>query len=199
MAKIFIIIVSLTCKTSFLIKNVYSRIYVLISIDFWHSVMYQKDDCYLSELSRYSSYSLKFLLWLVTSLNNVGNKLMKSESEVTQSCPTLCDPMDCSLPGSSVHGIFKARVLEWVTMKENPIPWDCFYDYDKSLHTQVLNCSQHFAQNIPLLNICWVEVCVCVCVCVWLNGITNSTDMNLSKIWKMVKDREAWNAVVGHD
>ena len=105
MAKIFIIIVSLTCKTSFLIKNVYSRIYVLISIDFWHSVMYQKDDCYLSELSRYSSYSLKFLLWLVTSLNNVGNKLMKSESEVTQSCPTLCDPMDCSLPGSSVHGI----------------------------------------------------------------------------------------------
>ena len=38
---------------------------------------------------------------------------MKSESEVTQSCPTLSDPMDCSLPGSSVHGIFQARVLEW--------------------------------------------------------------------------------------
>ena len=38
---------------------------------------------------------------------------VKSESEVTQSCPTLCDPMDCSLPGSSFHGIFKARVLEW--------------------------------------------------------------------------------------
>ena len=37
----------------------------------------------------------------------------KSESEVTQSCPTLSDPMDCSLPGSSVHGIFQARVLEW--------------------------------------------------------------------------------------
>ena len=37
----------------------------------------------------------------------------KSESEVTQSCPTLCIPMDCSLPGSSVHGIFQARVLEW--------------------------------------------------------------------------------------
>ena len=39
---------------------------------------------------------------------------VKSESEVTQSCLTLCDPMDCSLPGSSVHGIFQARVLEWV-------------------------------------------------------------------------------------
>ena len=38
---------------------------------------------------------------------------MKSESEVTQSCPTLSDPMDCSSPGSSVHGIFQARVLEW--------------------------------------------------------------------------------------
>ena len=37
----------------------------------------------------------------------------KSESEVAQSCPTLSDPMDCSLPGSSVHGIFQARVLEW--------------------------------------------------------------------------------------
>ena len=38
---------------------------------------------------------------------------VKSESEVTQSCPTLIDPMDCSPPGSSVHGIFQARVLEW--------------------------------------------------------------------------------------
>ena len=38
---------------------------------------------------------------------------VKNESEVTQSCPTLSDPMDCSLPGSSVHGIFQARVLEW--------------------------------------------------------------------------------------
>ena len=38
---------------------------------------------------------------------------VKSESEVTQSCPTLSDPMDYSLPGSSVHGIFQARVLEW--------------------------------------------------------------------------------------
>ena len=38
---------------------------------------------------------------------------VKSESEVAQSCPALRDPMDCSLPGSSVHGIFHARVLEW--------------------------------------------------------------------------------------
>ena len=38
---------------------------------------------------------------------------VKSESEVAQSCPTLSDPMDCTLPGSSIRGIFQARVLEW--------------------------------------------------------------------------------------
>ena len=38
---------------------------------------------------------------------------VKSESEVAQSCPTLRDPMDCSPPGSAIHGIFQARVLEW--------------------------------------------------------------------------------------
>ena len=41
---------------------------------------------------------------------------VKSESEVAQLCPTLSNPMDCSLPGSSVHGIFQARVLEWVAI-----------------------------------------------------------------------------------
>jgi len=38
---------------------------------------------------------------------------VKSESKVTQPCPTFSDPMDCSLPGSSIHWIFQARVLEW--------------------------------------------------------------------------------------
>ena len=41
---------------------------------------------------------------------------VKSESEVAQLCPTQGDPMDCSPPGSSVHGIFQARVLEWVAI-----------------------------------------------------------------------------------
>ena len=40
----------------------------------------------------------------------------KNESEVVQSCLTLSDPVDCSLPGSSVHGIFQVRVLEWVAI-----------------------------------------------------------------------------------
>ena len=48
---------------------------------------------------------------------------VKSESEAAQSCPTLSDPMDSSLPGSSAHGIFQARVLEWgaIAFSENTV------------------------------------------------------------------------------
>ena len=66
---------------------------------------------------------------LIECLMNYGRRFMtlyrrqgsrpspwKSESEVSQSCPTFCDPMDCSLPHSSVHRIFQARVLEWVAI-----------------------------------------------------------------------------------
>ena len=49
-------------------------------------------------------------------LHSVPPTLQQSESEVTQSCPTLCDSMDCSPPDSSVHGILQARVLEWVAI-----------------------------------------------------------------------------------
>ena len=51
---------------------------------------------------------------------------MKSESEVAQSCLTLRDPMDCSLPGFSIHGIFQARVLEWDAI--------CFHTLFKNTH-----------------------------------------------------------------
>ena len=44
------------------------------------------------------------------------NKSYTWQSEVSQSCPTLCDPVDCSPPGSSVHGILQARILEWVAI-----------------------------------------------------------------------------------
>ena len=56
--------------------------------------------CYLSAIS----------LWRCNKIKR------KKESEDAQLCLTLCDPMDCRLPGSSVHGIFQARVLEWVTI-----------------------------------------------------------------------------------
>ena len=68
---------------------------------------------------------------------------VKSESEVTQSCLTLSDPMDCSLLGSSVHGIFQARVLEWVAisfliLRCTLIQYDvCFYKKRKFGHRPV--------------------------------------------------------------
>ena len=58
---------------------------------------------------------------------------LKSESAVAQSCPTLSDPMDCSPPGSSIHGICQARVLEWgaIAFSRKNI-YFCFIDYAKA-------------------------------------------------------------------
>ena len=57
--------------------------------------------------------------WILYHLNHQGSPrilewVSEWVSEVTQSCPTLCDPMDCSLPGLSLHGISQSRILEWV-------------------------------------------------------------------------------------
>ena len=77
---------------------------------------------------------------------------VKSESEVTQSCPTHCDPMDCSLPGFSVCGIFQARVLVWVAIAF------CFASHYKSIlvkwKLKLLSCVQLFATSWTI----WSEV-----------------------------------------
>ena len=57
---------------------------------------------------------------------------VKSESEAPQSCPTLCDPMDCGPPGSSVHEIFQARVLEWGAIAFSP---HCYISWLKTILT----------------------------------------------------------------
>ena len=56
---------------------------------------------------------------LVLQLQYLSSQWMKSKVSVAQSCPTLCNPMDCSPPGSSIHGIFQASVLEWVAIPLN--------------------------------------------------------------------------------
>ena len=59
---------------------------------------------------------------------------VKSESEVAQSCLTLCDPMDCSLPGSSVHGIFQARVLEWGAIAVYLLSFNWGHEEQETVH-----------------------------------------------------------------
>ena len=65
---------------------------------------------------------------------------VKSESEVTESSPTLSDPMDCGPPGSSVHGIFQARVLEWSAIAFSSLP-----------PLQVVNAPKPENFSIPLI------------------------------------------------
>ena len=57
-----------------------------------------------------------FLVWEIPWTVEPGGLQSESASEVAQLCATICDPIDCSLPGSSVHGIFQAKVLEWVAI-----------------------------------------------------------------------------------
>ena len=71
---------------------------------------------------------------------------VKSESEVAQSCPTPSDPMDCSLPGSSIHGTLQARVLGWVAIA---FPSPCTYLY----------CKNHF------VTVCFYDFTMFFCCC----------------------------------
>ena len=80
---------------------------------------------------------------------------VKSESEVAESCPTLSDPMDCSLPGSCVHGIFQARVLEWVAIA-----------FSKSLLILV------FLIITILLDVQWYLIVVLICITLMANAVT---------------------------
>ena len=79
----------------------------LLIVEFWEFFIYfgWQSMAYLFIPLTVSFVEQKFLIqWKVKVL-------------VAQSCPTLCDPMDCSPPGSSVHGIFQARILEWVPLR----------------------------------------------------------------------------------
>ena len=79
---------------------------------------------------------------------------VKSESEVTQSCPILSDLMDCSLPGSSIHGIFQARVLEWGAIAFSSAYILQFSDLPVVLHVFILlrlcELSKEHSQAAPL-------------------------------------------------
>ena len=74
---------------------------------------------------------------------------VKSESEVAQSCPTLSDPMDCSLTGSSTHGIFQARVLEWGAIAFSEILYGSWPKNQKVKHKQYCNKLNEDFENGP--------------------------------------------------
>ena len=76
------------------------------------------------------------------------------ESEVAQSCPTLRDPMDCSLPGSSAHGIFQARVLEWGAIafsKQYPREFQCTALFQAPMVLPDKNQLARFTMSTPSL------------------------------------------------
>ena len=93
----------------------------------------------------------------------------ESESEVTQSCPTLRNPMDCSLPGSSVQGIFQARVLEWgaIAFSFNCAKPPLMYRVDaKTDWNSNINCSWKMVgswwNKVPLTFSPWITpLCLC--------------------------------------
>ena len=82
-------------------------------------------------------------------------------SEVPQSCPTFCDPMDGSLPGSSIHGIFQARALEWVA-----ISFSRWFSSPRD-RTQVSHILGRCFTTCATREVRYICVCVCVCVCVY--------------------------------
>ena len=82
--------------------------------------------------------------------------IVESESEVTQSSRTLSDPLDCSLPGSSVHGIFQARVLEWGAIAFSNIH-TTIYKIDNCLGPTVILLSRF--SRVRLLATPWTAAC----------------------------------------
>ena len=101
-------------------------------------------------------YNIHWRDWMnewVKSSPYTSHPLM-SECWVAQSCPTLCDPTDCSPPGSSVHGILQARILEWVAISFSR---GSSWLRDRTLHCrQILYCLSH--QGRPLTpSLCYIS------------------------------------------
>ena len=86
---------------------------------------------------------------------------VKSESEGAQSCPTLSDPMDCSPPGSSVHGIFQARVLEWGAIAFSVFCPTCFKEIGLPFGVPGVLCQHSEVVLWKLLNIQMIFWWIC--------------------------------------
>ena len=97
-------------------------------------------------------------------------------AKLLQLCPALCDPLDCSLPSSSVHGILQARVLEWVAISS-------------SKGSSLLRDG-----TLPLVSPALAVRFFTTSTIREAHGINDAMDMNLGKLQETVRDREAWHA-----
>ena len=86
---------------------------------------------------------------------------VKSENEVPQSCPTSSDPMDCSLPGSSIHGIFQARVLEWGAIAFSVIHMKCLLILT-CIHKLIL-LLYDFKKKYSMIKVFYEELIIHIC------------------------------------
>ena len=86
----------------------------------------------------------------------------KVKSEVAQLCLTLCDPMDCSLPGSSVHGVFQARVQKWVAISfcrgsSQPRDWTRIYPHYRQMLYHLSHQGRYEGSNTSLIMAPWTS------------------------------------------
>ena len=105
-----------------------------MDIPFFKVLIYDSDRTWIATDS---TWSLTLHNHLINFSHRNTCRKVKSESEVTQSCPTLRNSMDCSLPGSSVHGIFQARVLEWGAIA-----------FSVEIYRVVYYCDSQFLENM---------------------------------------------------
>ena len=107
-------------------------------------------------------------------------------NKVAQSCLTLCDPMDCSLPGSSIHGIFQARVLEWVAISYSrgsswPRDWTQVSRIAGRYFTIWATREAHHFYHAFLTCMC---MCVCLCIYTQVCKYTYITN-NWNGLWQI--------------
>ena len=120
-----------------------------------------------------------------TYINTYSSKLACMHAKSHQSCPSLCNPMDCSLPGSSVHGILQARILEWVARSSSrnsskSHTWICLctrivYTINRDCITTTVWPT--IAMHYPLRDASWFPRC-----CVWATKIQYFT-LSILRAW----------------